>query len=178
MSLALVRRIFYDKINERSIEQEVIIAKYKEDIMTKGIELASSKKIELQQAKKILKVLNISEKKLNELKDLDVRAYYVSMKAHVQEDDGQTNYWSWEDIVKRYNQNYGKNYEKRKLRDAFSKTITQLNEAYENVHGKRQRTLLDNFKDDGGEYYFPKKHMSLKTEFGISVEELLDTELV
>ena len=177
MSLALVRRILYDKINERSIEQEVIIAKYKEDIMTKGIELASSKKIELQQAKKILKVLNISEKKLNELKDLDVRAYYVSMKAHVQEDDGQTNYWSWEDIVKRYNQNYGKNYEKRKLRDAFSKTITQLNEAYENVHGKRQRTLLDNFKDDGGEYYFPKKHMSLKTEFGISVEELLDTEL-
>ena len=66
MSLALVRRIFYDKINERSIEQEVIIAKYKEDIMTKGIELASSKKIELQQAKKILKVLNISEKKLND----------------------------------------------------------------------------------------------------------------
>ena len=34
--------------------------------MTKGIELASSKKIELQQAKKILKVLNISEKKLND----------------------------------------------------------------------------------------------------------------
>lgn len=76
-------------------------------------------------------------------------------------------FWSRDDIVTRFNENYHVNYEYRKLRDAFRKTLEELFETYEREYGE---DCGDKFFYEGGEEeewfekLFKKRHAKMGEE--------------
>ncbi len=78
-----------------------------------------------------------------------------------QENSEEIDAWSKEDIVKRYNANYSVDYDYRKLRDAFRKTLMELMEAYEREYKKDYGEDCNEVGDDesGFERLFTRKHI-------------------
>lgn len=136
-------------------------------------DIVSYKEIEWKQVKEIVKKLQINNIDLTEP---EMYKFHINITASRFVDDGQTDYWSWDEIIKRYNRNYGQNYEIRKLRDGFKKALSELDDEYHCEHPKESWSLLDEFKM-GGSYYFPKKNMNLYKKYKILEENLLEEEL-
>ncbi len=135
------------------------------------ITVISDVKVDYKQVQKILKIVGDTKK------ELDNKDYYVSIKEEVEQID-KPGRWNWAEIVERYNLNYGRAYDKRKLQDAFRDTITELDRIYKKEYGDEKQGCLRWFKkEDSEEYWFWKKTEILWKKNGPAPKELLDEEL-
>lgn len=133
--------------------------------------IISDVKVDYKQVQKILKIVGDAKK------ELDNKDYYISIKEEMEQiyEPGR---WSWEEIIERYNLNYGRMYDKRKLQDAFRDTITELDRIYKREYGDERQGCLSWFKrEDSEEYWFWKKTEILWEKIGPAPKELLDEEL-
>lgn len=113
--------------------------------------LISSERVDSKQVQKILKIMGSTTK------SIENKQYYISLEEDIEQKD-EGGEWSWEEIVERYNLNYGQKYDKRKLQEAFRNTMTELDRAYQRKHKGEMQGCLRWFKKEGSEEYcFRKK---------------------
>lgn len=133
--------------------------------------IISDVKVDYKQAQKILKIVGDAKK------ELDNKDYYISLEEDIEQKD-EGGEWSWEEIVERYNLNYGQKYDKRKLQEAFRNTMTELDRAYQRKHKGEMQGCLRWFKKEGREEYcFRKKSEILLRDFTPVSKELLERKL-
>ena len=133
--------------------------------------LISSEKVDSKQVQKILKIMGSTTK------SIENKQYYISLEEDIEQKD-EGGEWSWEEIVERYNLNYGQKYEKRKLQEAFRNTMTELDRAYQRKHKGEMQGCLRWFKKEGSEEYcFRKKSEISLRDFAPVPKELLERKL-